>query len=150
MLQHSPVHQLRDAASSGNLAELQRLVQEGVPVNDRSDFNNAALLYASHHGKRECVRFLIDNGADVNIANNSGYIPLISSATIGDYESVKMLLEAGAETWHTLKEEDGSPRKVQQTALTLAERNKHYRVVELLGGVGAMQAAWKPSTTALS
>ncbi len=139
--QKTPAHQLRDAASSGNLAELQRLVQEGVPVNDRSSFNNTALLYASNHGKRECVRFLLDNGADVNIANNSGYTPLISSAIIGDYESVRMLLEAGAETWHTLKEEDGSPRRVQQTALTLAERNGHQRVAELLGGVGAMQVA---------
>ncbi len=131
-VEKTPAHQLRDSASSGNLAELKRLVREGVSVNDRSPFNNTALLHAAKHGKRDCVRFLMDNGADVNIANDSGYTPLICSATIGDYEGVNMLLEAGAETWHTLKEEDGSPRKVQQTALTLAERNKHYRVAELL------------------
>ena len=131
-IEKTPAHQLRDSASSGDLTELKRLVREGVPVNDRSSFNNTALLHAAKHGKRECVRFLIENGADVNIANNSGYTPLICSATIGDYEGVKMLLGAGAETWHTLKEEDGSPRRVQQTALTLAERNKHFRVAELL------------------
>ncbi len=104
-------------------------------------FNNTALLHAAKHGKHDCVHFLIDSGADVNIANNSGYTPLICSAIVGDYEGVKMLLEARAETWHTLKEEDGSPRRVQQTALTLAERNGHHRVAELLGSVGAMQAA---------
>ena len=131
-MEKTPAHQLRDYASSGNLAELERLVREGVSVNDRSSFNNTALLHAAKHGKRNCLRFLIDNGADVNIVNNSGYTPLICSAIIGDYEGVKALLKAGAETWHTLKEEDGSPHRVQQTALTLAERNKHDRVAELL------------------
>jgi ankyrin repeat protein len=134
-------HQLRDAASSGNLTELKRLVQEGVPVNDRSSFNNTALLYAAMHGKCGCLRFLIDNGADVNIANNSGYTPLLCAAKIGDYEAVKMLLDAGAETWHTLKDEDNPLLKSQRTALSLAERNGHQRVVELLSGVGALQAA---------
>ena len=141
MLKKSPAHQLRDAASSGNLAQLKKLTWEGVSVNDADSFNNTALLYAAKHGKRDCLRFLIDNGGDVNIANNSGYTALICSAIIGDYEGVKMLLEAGAETWHTLKEEDGSPRQVQQTALILAERNGHHRVAELLKGVGAMQMA---------
>ena len=140
-VEKTPTHKLRDAASSGDLAELKRLVQEGVPVNDRSSFNNTALLYAAMHGKRDCLRFLIDSGADVNIANDSGYTPLICSAKIGDYEAVTMLLESGAETWHALKDEDGSIPKIQRTALTLAERNCHHRVAELLGGVGAMQAA---------
>ena len=137
----TPAHQLREAASSGDLAELKRLVQEGVSVNDRSAFNNTALLYASLHGQRECIRFLIEQGANVNIANDSGYTPLICAAKIGDYEAVRMLLNAGAEAWHALKNEDGSPSMVPRTALTLAQHNRHYRVVELLGGVGAMQAA---------
>jgi len=138
-MEKTPAHQLRDAASSGDLAELKRLVQEGIPVNDRSAFNNTALLYAAMHGKRECLRFLINNGADVNIANDSGYTPLICAAKIGDHEAVGMLLEAGAETWHALKEEDGSTPKTPRTALALAARNQHPRVVELLEGV--MQAA---------
>ena len=137
----TPAHRLRDAASSGDLAELRRLVQEGASVNDRSSFNNTALLYAAMHGKRECVRFLIDSGANVNTANDSGYTPLICAAKIGDAETVAMLLDAGAEVWHALRNEDGSTPEVRRTALTLAERNHHHRVVELLGGVGAMQAA---------
>lgn len=141
-MEKTPAHQLRDAASAGDLAELKRLVQEGVPVNDRSAFNNTALLYAAMHGKRECLRFLINNGADVNIANDSGYTPLICAAKIGDHEAVKMLLEAGAETGHALKDdEDDSTPKTQRTALTLAARNQHPRVVELLEGVSTMQAA---------
>ena len=137
----TPAHRLRDAASSGNLDELVKLVQTGVPVNDRSSFNNTALLYAAMHGKSECVRFLIENGADVNIANDTGYTPLICAAKIGDYESVTMLLEAGAETWHTLKEEDGSASKTQRTALSLAKYRGHSQIVELLEGVCFLQPA---------
>ena len=135
----TPAHQLRDAASTGDLAAIRRLVQEGASVNDRSSFNNTALLYAAMHGKRECIRFLIDNGADVNIANDAGYTPLICSAKIGDYEAVRMLLDAGAEVWHTLKSEDGSPVKTRRTALALAEYNHHQKVVELLRGVIGMR-----------
>ncbi len=139
-IQTTPAQQLRDAASSGDLAALKRLIQEGVPVNDRSNFNNTALLYAAMHGKRDCVQFLIDSGADVNIANNSGYTPLICAAKIGAYEIVQMLLASGAEKHHALLNEDGSPSLPPRTALTLAKRNHHFDVVEMLGGVGTMQA----------
>lgn len=137
--QKASAQQLRDAASSGDLATLKRLVQAGVPVNDRSSFNNTALLYAAMHGKRDCVRFLIDNGADVNIANDSGYTPLICAAKIGASEIVQMLLDAGAEKRHALLNEDGSPSMPPRTALTLAERNHHAHVVEMLGGVRVPQ-----------
>ncbi len=93
------------------------------------------------HGKLECIRFLIDSGADVNIANDSGYTPLICSAKIGDYEAVSLLLDAGAEEWHTLKNEDGSPSVPQRTALILAGYNRHYRVVELLQSAGTKPLA---------
>lgn len=136
----TPAHHLRDAASSGNLSDLVKLVREGVPVNDLSPSHNTALLYAALHGKSECVRFLIENGADVNIANDTGYTPLICAAKIGDYESVKMLLEAGAETWHTLKE-DGSPSETQRTALSLAKYRGHSQVVGLLENVRSLQPA---------
>ena len=76
----TPAHRLRDAASSGNLSELAELVREGIPVNALSSFNNTAVLYAALHGKSKCVRFLIENGADVNIANDTGYTPLICAA----------------------------------------------------------------------
>ena len=137
----TPAHRLRDAASSGNLDELTQLVQAGVSVNDRSSFNNTALLYAALHGKRDCVQFLIESGADVNIANDTGYTPLICAATFGDYESAKMLLEAGAEIWHSLKEEDGSASRTPRTALSIAKYRRHSQIVELLEGVGSLQIA---------
>ena len=132
---------LRDAASAGQLNELITLVREGVSVNSRDASNNTALLYAALHGKRDCVHFLIENDADVNIANATGYTPLICASVIGDAASVKMLLDAGAETWHALKEEDGSPSETQRTALSLAKYRKHLQVVELLESISSLQPA---------
>lgn len=136
----TPGHQLREAALSGDLGKLAHLVRGGVSANERDAFNNTALLHAARRGKLDCVRFLIDNGADVNIANDSGYTPLICAVIIGEYEIVKMLLNANAEAWHTLKNED-DPAAPPQTALDLAEYRHHDKVVELLKGAEALQAA---------
>ena len=125
-------HQLRDAAAIGDLAEVARLVQAGVSVNDLDDFNNTALLHAARRGKQGCVRFLIDSGADVNIANDTNYTPLFCAALHGDAEIVKMLLDAGAEQHHATKDEDGSVDTPPHTALFVAEHHHRHQAVELL------------------
>jgi len=125
-------HQLRDAALSGALAELSRLVQEGISPNDRDGFNNTALLHAARRGKLDCARFLIESGADVNMANDANYTPLYCAALIGNVEIVKMLLEAGAELHHATKDEDGFASTPPRTALFAAKHNHRHQVVELL------------------
>lgn len=44
----------------------------------------------------ETVRFLLENGANVNLQNNSGYTPLCCASSNGHIEVVSLLLENGA------------------------------------------------------
>ena len=52
-----------DAVRNGNLAELQRLVGDGISVNAEVSPNNTLLVRASEEGHLEMVRWLLDHGA---------------------------------------------------------------------------------------
>jgi len=57
---------LVNAASIGNLEEVKELLKSGVNVNARNDKGSAPLMTAASGGSSVIVRFLLDNGADVN------------------------------------------------------------------------------------
>ena len=43
------------------------------------------------------MRFLVEQGADINARDTSGYTPLITAAASGSWDNVKYLIEAGAD-----------------------------------------------------
>lgn len=57
---------LVNAASIGNLEEVKELLKSGVNVNAWNDKGSAPLMTAASGGSSVIVRFLLDNGADVN------------------------------------------------------------------------------------
>ena len=129
-------HLLRNAASSGDIGTVRKLLAEDADVNDRDSFNNTALLYAAKHGKFECVRLLIEHGADTNIANENGYTPLICAAIIGAENVVGDLLKAGADVQCRLKDDKSQDNS---TALSLARYRCRSEVVNLLISYGATE-----------
>ena len=64
---------------------------------DRSGWT--ALFYAlsSEHNRHECVRTLLNSGADVNKVDRNSNTALTIAAHYGDYEALMMLLKAGAD-----------------------------------------------------
>lgn len=54
------------------------------------------LLSASRTGNTRIAQNAIRQGANVNAANKIGYTPLIEAASWGHTETVKLLLNAGA------------------------------------------------------
>lgn len=72
---------LGGAASAGNIAEIKRLLGEGVDVNCRIHSNVAGtpLYYAALFRQPEAVEVLLAAGADPNIANTRGETPLLAS-----------------------------------------------------------------------
>ena len=54
-------------------------------------FNETALMKAATIGKLECVKLLIEAGADVNKANTDDETALMKAATIGSWECVNHL-----------------------------------------------------------
>jgi cytohesin len=90
---------------------------------------NIQLITASKKGHTECVRLLLEAGADKNSKMNDGKTPLHLASLNGHTECVRLLLEAGADK--NSKMNDG------KTPLHLASHNGHPECVRLLLEAGA-------------
>jgi ankyrin repeat protein len=72
----------------------------------------------------DMAEILIEAGAEVNVANNHGYTPLLIASERGYKRMVRLLLQAGAETHRTTKS--------GKSALDLATQKDHKEVLYLL------------------
>ena len=114
--------ELGDSSALGNLNDLQEF------VNIPDDQGRYPLHLASWKGDYEMVRFLLDNGADVNLTNEGG--SALDRALGAGYGSVaKLLLEAGAQV--------NNEMNITGHSLTQYIRQGDLELVELLLQQGA-------------
>ena len=111
------------AAETGYIEELTRLLKI-VDVNSQDKDGWTALMLASINGHTDCVKLLIDNGADANLQNEVERSALIYAASDGYKECVKLLIDNGADV--NSQSEDG------WSALMLASYNGYKECVKLL------------------
>jgi ankyrin repeat protein len=79
------------------LAEVQRLVNNGAPVDARDALGSTPLLDAAWAGNTAIAGFLIQHGADVNARHTeAGSSPLQYAVLTSHIELVRLLLKAGA------------------------------------------------------
>jgi cytohesin len=160
------------AAAQGNIATLVKLLGKGQRVNSTDAQGWTPLHHASHNGKLNAVRILMDQKADPFRKNNQGLTPLKlaqkahqkktviylkrvikklksrnkalhRAARQGKLSKVKSLLKKGAQ----LQAKDSKGR----TPLHLAVIKNHYRVVKYLVSKGAsLQAKDRKGRTALT
>ena len=86
------------------------------------------LLYAINNSRIEIVKFLIENGADIEAEDTEGKTSLILSVENDDIEKVKYLVENGAD----LEADDG-----YETASQIAVINKNLEIATYLVEKGA-------------
>lgn len=122
-----------DAAKSGDTPAVQTLLNLGTDVNLADPHGRTALMYASEHGYLEMVRMLLEKGADVNAIHEGlelGYVLMPNGAkAYPGYTTTTS--QIAAMTGGTIVREEGV------TALTLASRNGHKEIMELLIKAGA-------------
>lgn len=110
---------LMAAARAGNVPVVRQLLAKGADVNAREhEYNQTALMWAAAQKHSAVVEALLESHADVNIRARSyvqtvkftpeqgsknvydiqqgGYTAILFAARVGDLESTKLLLEAGA------------------------------------------------------
>jgi ankyrin repeat protein len=95
----TPATALWSAAYSGNIAQVERLLAEGVDVNLWDRYGRTALSLAAEGGHIEVVRKLIGSGAWVD-PHDEGSVymsPLMCAAEHGFVEIAELLLESGAD-----------------------------------------------------
>ncbi len=120
---------LRFAIKNNKLKLAQSLIDEGVDIND---INNKCILHSAVNtlmdddvinNSDECIKLLLNYGADVNKTDHDGWTPLMIAAMRWATSFQKLLLDAGAEV--NMVNPDGD------TALMIA-MDCHVEELELL------------------
>jgi len=134
------------AARVGDLASAKLLVAAGANVNDADAWGVSATVLAAHSDFRELVEFLLDKGADPNLAA-AGFTALHEAIMRRDEKMVAALLAHGADpnaplrTWtptrRSSKDYNFAPALVGATPFWLAARFSQPRVMRLLAEHGA-------------
>src|SRR3989344_4172665 len=126
---------LIDASFAGQSDEVKKLVKAGADINYISpDLNYVyvptALHQAIFHKDMELIRFLVENGAETNIATNACSPPLHWAVSAESEQLVQYLLDNGA-----------SPNKVSLgwnvTPLMKAVTQNSLEIVSILVTLGA-------------
>jgi outer membrane protein assembly factor BamB len=90
---------LQLAARAGDLKEVRRLIDSGVPVDASDDWGTTPLALAATNNQTEVVRFLLDHGADPSSRETffgASVLDLALWKGAPDFRIAKMLLAAGA------------------------------------------------------
>ena len=151
------------AARSGKPVVVEQLLAKGANVNARGARSQTALMWAASQKHPDVVRLLLAHGADVRARSDKwsqvmavpphGYLPynkdipagaetaLMFAARVGDLDSAKLLIGAGAEV------NDADAWGVSATSL--AAHSGFREIVELLLEKGADPNAAAPGFSAL-
>jgi ankyrin repeat protein len=124
-------YQLLEACDKGNLAAVQKLLDDGVDVNWKDANGYTGLIWASAMGHVNVVKLLLDRGALIDPQCNLGHTALMIASITGKFECVQLLLERGADM--SLKSKD------IRTAKNFAVGRGHFDIVRLLNEVCMLQ-----------
>ena len=89
---------LYDAAKKGGLKRVKQLLEQGVDKNQvGGHFGHTSLCIAGENNHLDVVRYLVEQGADIEKADRDNQTPLIWASYYGHLEVVRYLLEQGAD-----------------------------------------------------
>ena len=124
----TPEDALFVAAWTGELPT--RDTPHAANLDSRDGLDRTPLHIAAENGHTAVARFLIENGADVNLTDRNGNTPLIFTVhKTGDLETIQHLLEHGAAV--------NAQNRTGETALMYAAWRGHARIVQYLLEQGA-------------
>lgn len=121
---------IHEAARSGDLTKVQRLLIDGSDVNGKGANEETPLIVASLAGQGEIANYLLQRGANIDERNAGGLSALHAAAYSGHRDIVALLLAKGADI-------NDATNRFGVPPLHLAAEEGHLSVVELLLQHGA-------------
>ena len=118
------------AAADGNVRSMRLLQMAGASVNSGSSCCTPLFL-AAGEGRLDAVRYLLDQGADVNARDERGRSALTEATFYGNAAVSKELILRGADV--NVMSDEGTP-------LDIAMNAKHDAMIEMLKHYGAKRA----------
>ena len=95
--QFAGISTLMSATANNDIEGVKFFSKAGaLVINQRNKGGATSLHIACREGNFEIAKTLIDNGANVNIADNEGWTPLMRASLAGNKEIVEILLKNGA------------------------------------------------------
>jgi len=88
---------LMEAAYSGQLEEVRRLVRDGTSVEVIDAERRTPMMFAAFNGHAAVAEYLLDAGAEIDAKDSSGRTALMYAASGPFAETVGLLLKRGAE-----------------------------------------------------
>ena len=107
------------AAQQGDVESARRLLAAGANVNDKAPAGTSALVVAAHGGHGKLSEFLLDQGADPNLAD-AGYAALHVAILHRNLQLVNALLAHGANPNVPIMKPTPARRASRDYALSLA------------------------------
>ena len=116
---------------------VELLLNKGANVNNTSKTGITPLHLAAEHGTKDILKLLLTSGANVDAKGQDDKTPLHTAAVRGHLKIIDHLLKSGASvnSTCTYASQEG------YTALRLAIKHRHEKVVKLLLECGAKDAA---------
>jgi len=117
-----------DAASSGNIKELNKIIKSGINLNIKNDDGKTALILAAEEGLSNVVIFLLG-------INNENVLDLVIEWKKKDHDLNNEYIKQWKNNWITT--DINAKDKTGKTALLYAVKEGHYKTVKLLIDNGA-------------
>ncbi|MFK7734841.1 MAG: PQQ-binding-like beta-propeller repeat protein [Pirellulaceae bacterium] len=113
---------LFEAARAGDVGEVRRLLDAGIPVDAKSEYDATALMFACAKGHKDVIQLLLEEGADPNV-KDSFYSagPMAWAAMKQHVEVVMLLIDSGATDTGTALRVAVQAEKVDRTKALLGE-----------------------------
>lgn len=118
------------AATAGSVYRMQFLHLAGANVNSRA--GGTPLFLAAGEGRLNAVRYLLDEGADVNLRGDYGNTALTEATYYGHPTVIKELLQRGANV---------NVRSIDGTPLDIAIGRNNVAVIDLLRHYGGKRGS---------
>ncbi|MBI3676793.1 MAG: ankyrin repeat domain-containing protein [Proteobacteria bacterium] len=125
---------MADAASKDDLAQVETLLADGAPPDDRGTKDATALMLAAEHGYVDVIKVLLAAGADPRATRTGAITALHHAAAGGSVEAVMLLIQAKADI-------DAATTATGQTPLLSALISKRWNVARALLTAGAKLTA---------
>lgn len=115
---------LLQASKIGDIAAMQKLINQTVPINAKSKEGVSPLMVAAYYGHIPAVELLIKHGAEINAQSKNGGTALTKAVLAGKIDVVRLLIRKGASTNY----KDVHGRSLQE----IARAKNHTELAQLL------------------
>ncbi len=123
-------YSLLEAARSGSVSEINRLLKAGAEINGACGYRGFAIHYAAGNDFVDALEILLDEGANIDAVNSKGDTALLTAASNGRSDAIRFLLAVGANV--------NAVNNKGETALSIAAYEHHVCIVKLLLDGGAV------------